>query len=63
VNPTGLRFHAYARGNKIFDGREEREKEREKEKKKKEKKGESYISSSISLLCATHISPMNLCCT
>ena len=60
MNPAGLRVHAYARGNKTGDGREEREKEREKLKKKKGKEGESYISPSISLLCATHVSPMNL---
>ena len=38
MNPARLRVHAYARGNKIVDGREEREKEREKEKKKKGKR-------------------------
>jgi hypothetical protein len=39
VQVPGLRVHAYAQGNKIVDGREDREKEREKEKKRKEKEG------------------------
>ena len=39
MNLHRLRVHAYAQGNKIVDGREDREKEREKEKKRKEKKG------------------------
>ena len=40
MNRQELRVHAYDRGNKIADGRKEREKEREKEKKKKGKRRE-----------------------
>ena len=40
MNRTWLRVHAYARGNKTVDGREERKKEREKGKEKEGKKKE-----------------------
>ena len=38
MNLARLRVHAYARGNKTVDGREERKKEREKGKEKEEKR-------------------------